>query len=407
MNQFRCIQETLKSIILVENDNDKAKGLWWGKNPLRCDARCLKDCILWAMKGGIRAAVLAFAGRSSFNIILVLLKIRSLTLKQFLASLRHSILGLKTTRFSLMLGCFVATYKFILNALPNSIKSTQEAHRTHWHATLAGTIAGTLAALFEKREGRVTVAQQAFVSVAQIGAAWETRQDTLPAWYVKWISKATQAPKATLRIKSDLNTKGVPDLEDIHEILELPYTTPRNHSYLERYFTLFISPPFSSSYRPPYAPCSAIHPEFDSCLSSIAVRVLSVGMGILPVYGAIHFLGPLLFNRKQLLNYPLSVLGKSTFRTLRSSTFLGLMIAFYQVGHCGKHQLHEYLYTQISSKTSPAVDLFLTSKWSYYIPGLLAGFSILVEEKHRRTELAMYVFPKALESLLVDDGYGW
>ncbi|KAJ8096333.1 hypothetical protein PM082_011491 [Marasmius tenuissimus] len=358
MNQFRCIQETLKSIILVENDNDKAKGLWWGKNPLRCDARCLKDCILWAMKGGIRAAVLAFAGRTSFNIILVLLKIRSLTLKQFLASLRHSILGLKTTRFSLMLGCFVATYKFILNALPNSIKSTQEAHRTHWHATLAGTIAGTLAALFEKREGRVTIAQQAFVrgiqgvwnsyaharniripygdailfglAVAQIGAAWETRQDTLPAWYVKWISKATQAPKATLRIKSDLNTKGVPDLEDIHEILELPHTTPRNHTYLEQYFTLFTSPPFPSSYRPPYAPCSAIHPEFDSCLSSIAVRVLSVGMGILPVYGAIHFLGPLLFNRKQLLNYPLSVLGKSTFRTLRSSTFLGLMIAFYQ-----------------------------------------------------------------------------
>ncbi|KAK1233361.1 hypothetical protein PQX77_003470 [Marasmius sp. AFHP31] len=82
------------------------------------------------------------------------------------------------------------------------------------------------------------------------------------------------------------------------------------------------------------------------------------------------------------------------------------MIAFYQVGHCGKHQLHDYLYTQISEKTSLVVDLFLTSKWSYYIPGLLAGFSILVEEKHRRTELAMYVFPKALETLWLMMGMG-
>ncbi|KAK1233359.1 hypothetical protein PQX77_003468 [Marasmius sp. AFHP31] len=163
MDQFRCIQETFKSIILVESDNGKAKGLWWGKKPPRCDARCLKDCVLWAIKGGIRAAVLAFAARSSFDIVLVLLKIRSLTLRRFLVSLRHSILGLKTAGSSLMLGCFVAAYKFILNALPISIKSTSREHRAHWHATLAGAIAGTVAVLFETKGNRVTISQQAFV----------------------------------------------------------------------------------------------------------------------------------------------------------------------------------------------------------------------------------------------------
>ena len=81
-------------------------------------------------------------------------------------------------------------------------------------------------------------------------------------------------------------------------------------------------------------------------------------------------------------------------------------------GHCGKHQLHEYIYTRVSSKALRSiipwgtVDLLLTSQWSYYLPGILAGFSVLAEEKHRRTELAMYVFPKALESAWLMVGMG-
>jgi len=44
-----------------------------------------------------------------------------------------------------------------------------------------------------------------------------------------------------------------------------------------------------------------------------------------------------------------------------------------------------------------ATDLFI-GRLSFWLGGLLSGFSLLVEAKHRRPELAMYVLPKGLES---------
>lgn len=43
----------------------------------------------------------------------------------------------------------------------------------------------------------------------------------------------------------------------------------------------------------------------------------------------------------------------------------------------------------------------LVSKPSFWLGGLLAGMSVLIEAKHRRGELAMYVLPKGLESAWV------
>ena len=43
----------------------------------------------------------------------------------------------------------------------------------------------------------------------------------------------------------------------------------------------------------------------------------------------------------------------------------------------------------------------LISKASFWLGGLLAGISVLMEAKHRRGELAMYVLPKGLESAWV------
>ena len=43
----------------------------------------------------------------------------------------------------------------------------------------------------------------------------------------------------------------------------------------------------------------------------------------------------------------------------------------------------------------------LVSKASFWLGGLLAGISVLIEAKHRRGELAMYVLPKGLESAWV------
>lgn len=43
----------------------------------------------------------------------------------------------------------------------------------------------------------------------------------------------------------------------------------------------------------------------------------------------------------------------------------------------------------------------LISKASWWLPGFLTGLALLIEDRRRRAELAMYVLPKALESLWV------
>lgn len=43
----------------------------------------------------------------------------------------------------------------------------------------------------------------------------------------------------------------------------------------------------------------------------------------------------------------------------------------------------------------------LISKPSFWLGGLMSGFSLFVEDKKRREELAMYVLPKGLESAWV------
>jgi hypothetical protein len=43
----------------------------------------------------------------------------------------------------------------------------------------------------------------------------------------------------------------------------------------------------------------------------------------------------------------------------------------------------------------------LVAKPSFWLGGLLSGLAVLIEAKHRRGELAMYVLPKGLESAWV------
>ena len=65
-----------------------------------------------------------------------------------------------------------------------------------------------------------------------------------------------------------------------------------------------------------------------------------------------------------------------------------------------KHNLHACLTSSDAPIRLPrqVVDL-LISKGSFWLGGVLSGFSLLVEARHRRPELAMYVLPKALESV--------
>lgn len=75
---------------------------------------------------------------------------------------------------------------------------------------------------------------------------------------------------------------------------------------------------------------------------------------------------------------------------------------------CFKHYIHALLSSQTKVKIPKIILALFGSKYSYALGGLLGGLSLLIEEKRRRGELAMYVLPKGLESAwLTARGKGW
>lgn len=120
---------------------------------------------------------------------------------------------------------------------------------------------------------------------------------------------------------------------------------------------------------------------------------------------------------------PTGMLLKAGWGTARSSTFLGAFVIIYQselffaavgaylaypymsfnpLGYfCFKHHLHAILTAQKASslfRLPQSIVDSLISKTSFWYGGLLSGLALLIEEKRRHGELAMYVLPKGLES---------
>jgi len=150
----------------------------------------------------------------------------------------------------------------------------------------------------------------------------------------------------------------------------------------------------------------------------------------LPIYSAVHFL-PLLFGKRGALKRaPVIVFKRAAVGTLRSSLFLGSIVAVYQgmspsrapldlpstciltICHkglwCLKHNLHRFLTIARMAQNNTLAKLLpqwlidvLVSKASYWVAGAVSGLSLLIEAQGRRGEMVMYLLPKALESAWV------
>ncbi|KAI0080505.1 hypothetical protein K474DRAFT_1657632 [Panus rudis PR-1116 ss-1] len=321
-----------------------------------------------------------------------------------------------------------------------------------WYSIAAGSLAGAFAIMMEKRSNRTGIAQQMFVRglqgsynafsqkhgihiphgdvmvfglcCAQIMYAFLLRHDTLPKGYLNWIFAAAKVPREAVMINKDLVREGTFKLSDIDRVLNRKDITPHNRAELlvRRALATLPSDP---DYGTRFVPCAATHPWLDSCLLTQVHRYFVVTKWILPVYAALHFIPMILFKRGVVMKYPTRMFMKAALGALRSSSFLGVFVVIYQSFFCWKHNTYltlsrlrsgslpsptsqfpglpslPYLLSLVARRLPQSfVDLFI-SKFSFWFGGLLTGFSLFVEEKRRREELAMYVLPKALESAWV------
>ncbi|KAJ7635012.1 hypothetical protein FB45DRAFT_830570 [Roridomyces roridus] len=194
-----------------ERINDARKIVWRDRGEPVVQLPTLRACLVHAGKGGARSAYLAFSIRVSFNLFLLLIKLRRVPRARWFSLVRDAIFGNDCFQFASMMGTFAALYKFLLNALPllfpvkpppllpvdrdddnedgsafPSGATTPGIHMKHreppqlslsaqaqmalirkrtrrWHSTVAGAISGGLALMCETRGRRVAFAQQIFV----------------------------------------------------------------------------------------------------------------------------------------------------------------------------------------------------------------------------------------------------
>ncbi|EED82868.1 predicted protein [Postia placenta Mad-698-R] len=472
-----------------EHLREARKIVWRDRGELPVEIRDLTECLKHAGKGGLRSGALAFAIRAGVNLILLMTRIKRIPRNYRFALIRHAVFGLDSFRFAAMLGSFVTIYKFILNALPilpqpptrrasslgrrsrsllrsapppdspftdasdedddiemarpevrrgsrhARLSISAQAHQTwarkrtrRWYAVLAGTVAGGVSILFERRERRVGIAQQMFVSTVQVYPktescgqimyAWFLRPETLPRSYDHWIATASRVHPETLAIQRDLIVHGKFNVRDMEALLAKE-TTPANRSDMLARIALATAQPPSQSFGPPFVPCSALHPWLDSCPQVQIDRFFKVVRWMLPIYGALHVIPMLLFRRNRVWKEPGKMFLRAGFGTARSSAFLGVFVFIYQSFFCLNHNMYNDL-TALRAVPSPTllarlakilpqplVDALVGRK-SYYAMGILAGLSLFVEDKRRREELAMYVLPKGMESAwLTARGRGW
>lgn len=84
------------------------------------------------------------------------------------------------------------------------------------------------------------------------------------------------------------------------------------------------------NFGPGIVSCEALHPHRDYCVQNIFMKVVDCARLLVPVYGALHLIPPLLFKRKDFFRRPVRSILRVIFNTLRSSGFIGVFVAILQ-----------------------------------------------------------------------------
>lgn len=317
-----------------------------------------------------------------------------------------------------------------------------------WHAYLAGAISG-LAVLVERKDSRINLAQQLFVrgmegtynaahsrglisipngavltfgfACGQIMYAWLNQPQTLPRGYISWITQASHVTPDATYVHQDIMAGRQPNLDRVlplfpdkqiptptilaNGVEQYPHIAPNrfnrrgvtghNVKKLKEWIDYIKNGGKSS-----HVPCSFIHPWESSHVWSPVDRFLEVTRWILPVYMTLHFVPAVFLRMRAFRKDPVRVFLRSLFGSVRSSSFLGMFVIIFQTIFCSCHQLHDRIVNdaRLAAMVPSWAQKFLVSTAMHWWAGFATCLSLFVEHKRRRTELAMYVLPKGMES---------
>lgn len=128
--------------------------------------------------------------------------------------------------------------------------------------------------------------------------------------------------------------------------------------------------------------CDHLHPTCPNCWMNYVRVFFSTAYRILPQYSAIAIVPVLVFRYQKLMRNPVSMTFSTFLSIMRSISFLSTFVALYQAGVCAWRNTFERDHRIL-----------------YYLAGWLCSLSVFIERKSRRSELALYTLPRAVNSL--------
>ncbi|KAI8903203.1 hypothetical protein EDD86DRAFT_215583 [Gorgonomyces haynaldii] len=362
-----------------------------------------QEVVVHALKGSARAYALGFLLKGGITFLIRL--VRVLQRKMSLGQALLLVFEKASHRFGLMVGTFALLWKLINNMLELKRKK-----RSKLNGAIAGAVAG-LAVLVETRENRITVAQQFSMRAVQAGYnslhareliriphgdalmfalacgsimyAYVVYPHTIPREYYSWMVQIAGCPKECLQLNREnihrwLKGNKEASLSKWLQVLQKLKAKPE----AVEAFTNYVHKHNGTI---PMTPCAGLHPTEMSCVKYNLDLLKSVYLAITPVYLSLNSVPLLLFKPKAFLKDPLSSLKRIALSTLQSSTFLATFIVIFMSGVC-----------VLRNARGDLPD----NRFYYYLLGVLcSGSAIMLEKPSRRSELAMYVFPKGLASL--------
>ncbi|OIW01760.1 hypothetical protein TanjilG_03898 [Lupinus angustifolius] len=204
------------------------------------------------------------------------------------------------------------------------------------------------------------------VACAQVMYVFVMRPESLPKAYQDFIQKTGPVAEPVYKAVRDSCRGNSVDVASLHAYLS--HIGKSDYVKLEEF--------------PSIIPCSIIHPGTNSCLVHQGKATSATFKKTFPLYFSLTFVPFVVLHLQKFTAAPFRTFWFAIKGAIRSTSFLSAFVGLFQVVIC--------LHRKVASRDN---------KFVYWIAGGVAALSVLLEKKARRGELALYVLPRAVDSL--------
>lgn len=210
------------------------------------------------------------------------------------------------------------------------------------------------------------------------------RPDTLPPAYFKFIVETGPIPLRVLEQVKASNRGLAVDVGALSQVYtKLAPAGARPIADILQDLATRAYGPGAPAALPPILPCAILHPQNAHCHHQWVETFLNAAKRSLPLYTSLTFVPLFVLRFWHFVRHPVDSVLRSVWSIGRSTSFLSSFVSLYMFLIC--MQRRAFLRDHRSA---------------YWLAGFAASWTILLEQKSRRSELALYVLPRAIDSLL-------